>query len=124
MGIYMFGMGVDPIEQKYALILDDGKTGDITEVPKYIYGSTNNSSSFSTRFLQKGLYPAEKYTIGYNLNPRVSSMMHLSSLKFYVREQIFSLKHTIRIWPLIRNREWIFIELDIYDSKTITVGWI
>jgi len=117
--------GVDPIEQKYAINLKRWqKPGDITDVPKYIYGSTNNSSSFSTRFLQKGDYiRLRNITIGYNLNSRVAGMMHLSSLNFYVRgTNLFTKTYDKNLTIDPEQGVNSSSNLDIYYSKTITVG--
>ncbi len=79
--------GVDPTSNKTTLNLQRWqKPGDITNVPKYVYGSTNNSSSFSTRFLYKGDFiRLRNITLGYNLNTTLSSRLKLSSVHFYLR---------------------------------------
>jgi hypothetical protein len=117
--------GVDPIEQKYALNLRRWqKPGDITDVPKYVYGSTNNSSSFSTRFLQKGDYiRLRNLTFGYTLSTRVNSLLHITSLYFYVRgtnlwTKTYDKNLTIDPEQGVNSSS----NLDIYYSKTVTVG--
>jgi hypothetical protein len=62
------------------------KPGDITNVPRYEFGSTNNSNAFSTRFLFKGDYiRLRNLTLGYNLSNALTSRLGISGLRFYVR---------------------------------------
>lgn len=79
--------GADPTSNKYALNLQRWqKPGDITNVPKYVFGSTNNSSAFSTRFLNKGDFvKLRTLTIGYNAPSRFISRFGVSNLRLYVR---------------------------------------
>ena len=79
--------GIDPTSNKTALNLQRWqKPGDLTNVPKYVYGSTNNSSSFSTRFLYKGDFiRLRNITLGYNLSDNLSKRLRLSSVRVYVR---------------------------------------
>jgi TonB-linked SusC/RagA family outer membrane protein len=117
--------GVDPIEQKYAINLRRWqKPGDITDVPKYVNSSTNNSSSFSTRFLQKGDFiRLRNITLGYNLPGSVLSKAHLSSLSFYIRGT--------NLWTKTYDKNLTIdpeaginatSNLDVYLSKTVTIG--
>lgn len=117
--------GVDPIEQKYAINLKRWqKPGDITDVPKYVYGSTNNSSSFSTRFLQRGDYiRLRNITVGYSLNPKVASKLHLSSLNFYVRgTNLWTKTYDKNLTIDPENGVNSTSNLDIYYNKTMTIG--
>ncbi|HVG14239.1 MAG TPA: SusC/RagA family TonB-linked outer membrane protein, partial [Chitinophagaceae bacterium] len=117
--------GVDPIEQKYAINLRRWqKPGDITDVPKYVNGSTNNSSSFSTRFMQKGDFiRLRNVTVGYNMESKMLSRLHLNSLNFYVRGT--------NLWTKTYDKNLTIdpeaginasSNLDVYLSKSITVG--
>lgn len=117
--------GVDPIEQKYALNLKRWqKPGDITDVPKYVYGSTNNSSSFSTRFLQKGDYiRMRNITVGYNMDTKLANRLHFNSLNFYVRgtnlfTKTYDKNLTIDPEAGVNSTS----NLDVYFSKSVTVG--
>ncbi|TMI74451.1 MAG: SusC/RagA family TonB-linked outer membrane protein [Bacteroidetes bacterium] len=117
--------GIDPIEQKYALNLRRWqKPGDITDVPKYIYGSTNSSSSFSTRFLQKGDYiRLRNITLGYTVDGKVTSKLHLSNVNIYVRgtnlwTKTYDKNLTIDPEQGVNSSS----NLDIYYNKTITFG--
>jgi hypothetical protein len=117
--------GVDAIEQKYAINLKRWqKAGDITNVPKYVYGSTNGSSSFSTRFLQKGDYiRMRNLTIGYNMDAKLASRLHLGSLNFYVRgTNLFTKTYDKDLTIDPEQGVNSSSNLDIYYSKAITVG--
>jgi TonB-linked SusC/RagA family outer membrane protein len=117
--------GVDPLQEKYAINLQRWqKPGDITTVPKYVYGATNNSSSFSTRFLQKGDFMRlRNITIGYSLNSNILSKLHLSSLNFYIRgtnlwTKTYDKNLTIDPEQGVNAQS----NLDIYYTKSITAG--
>lgn len=78
---------VQPSFGKYQLDLQRWqKPGDITNVPKAVYGSTNFSTSGSTRMLYKGDYiRLRNLTVSYNMTPSLLKKVHLNSFKFYVR---------------------------------------
>ncbi|HYM94872.1 MAG TPA: TonB-dependent receptor [Chitinophagaceae bacterium] len=78
---------VSPTFGKYAKILARWqKPGDITNVPKLIYGSSNSSTSASTRFLYKGDFVRlRNITLTYTAPAAFVKELHLSSLRFYVR---------------------------------------
>ena len=62
------------------------KAGDITNVPKPVYGASNFSSSTSTRFLFKGDFiRLRNVSLGYTIPRALAQKMHLNSLKVYVR---------------------------------------
>jgi TonB-linked SusC/RagA family outer membrane protein len=123
--VFYLADGVNPTDQRYAINLKRWqKPGDITDVPKYVYGSANGSSSFSTRFLQKGDYiRMRNITLGYNLDSKVASRLHMNSLNFYVRgtnlwTKTYDKNLTIDPEQGVNSAS----NLDIYYSKTITVG--
>jgi len=80
---------------KYAYTLNRWqKPGDITDVPKLYYGTTNSgtgitnnaSVSTSTRFLYKGDYVRlRNIVISYTAGPALIKKLGISMLKFYVR---------------------------------------
>ncbi|MFI5133361.1 MAG: SusC/RagA family TonB-linked outer membrane protein [Chitinophagales bacterium] len=78
---------VNPSYGKYAINLTRWqKPGDITNVPKLVYGSTNFSNSVSTRFLFKGDFiRLRNLTISYTAPASFTKQLHVSSLRFYVR---------------------------------------
>src|SRR5205085_11393707 len=84
----------NPTYGKYALTLNRWqKPGDITNVPKLYYGSTNTttaqnsaSNATSTRFLYKGDYiRLRNLSLGYRFDKSIASRLHMSTLYFYVR---------------------------------------
>ncbi len=85
--IYYNADGVYPLSNKYASNLSRWqKPGDITDVPKYVIQSPNNSSDFSSRFLHKGDFiKLRNLTLGYNMAENLAGKLRLSSLRFYVR---------------------------------------
>jgi TonB-linked SusC/RagA family outer membrane protein len=78
--------GEYPNLNKYAINLQRWqKPGDITNVPKYEFGSTNNSNAFSTRFLYKGDFiRLRNLTVAYNLSNALVNKLKISGLRFYV----------------------------------------
>jgi TonB-linked SusC/RagA family outer membrane protein len=79
--------GAFPDLNKYAINLQRWqKPGDVTNVPKYEFGSTNNSNAFSTRFLNKGDFiRLRNVTVGYNLSNALVSKIGIAGLRVYVR---------------------------------------
>jgi TonB-linked SusC/RagA family outer membrane protein len=79
--------GAFPDLNKYAINLQRWqKPGDVTNVPKYEFGSTNNSNAFSTRFLYKGDFiRLRNVTVGYNLSNAIVSKIGIAGLRVYVR---------------------------------------
>ena len=63
------------------------KPGDITDVPKYVYGDATNAASLSDRLLYKGDYlRLRNIQLMYRLiNQKVLNKLHISALNFYVR---------------------------------------
>ena len=62
------------------------KPGDITDVPKYVAGTTNNSQAVSSRFLYKGDFvKLRDLTLGYRVPSEVISRLGLGSLYVYAR---------------------------------------
>jgi len=79
--------GAYPDLNKYALNLQRWqKPGDITNVPRYEFGSTNSSNDFSSRFLYKGDFiRLRNLTLGYNLGSTITNKLGISGLRIYVR---------------------------------------
>ncbi len=79
--------GASPLNNKYRKALDRWqKPGDVTDVPKYVYNSANNSSSLSTRFLYKGDFiRLRNLSLGYDLKREWISGLGLSKVNVYVR---------------------------------------
>lgn len=117
--------GVDGTQNKYAVNLKRWqKPGDITNIPKYMYGVQNNSSSFSTRFLYKGDFlRLRNITFSYRLPKNTLSNLRISSAMFYVRgfnmwTKTFDDNLTIDPENGVNSVD----NLNIPLSKTITAG--
>lgn len=116
---------VNPSYGKYSYNLKRWqKAGDITNVPKLVYGSTNKSTSASTRFLYKGDYiRLRNVTIGYNASPALVQKLHLATLNLYVRGT--------NLWTKIYDKNIPFdpeqninsqANLNFFINKAVTVG--
>ena len=116
---------VNPSYGKYSSNLNRWqKAGDITDVPKLVYGSTNKSNSASTRFLYKGDYiRLRNVSIGYTFDQTLLNKLHLSSLNVYVRGT--------NLWTKIYDKKIPFdpeqnissqSNLNFFINKTVTVG--
>ena len=117
--------GVDGTQNKYAVNLERWrKPGDITNVPKYVYGLQNNASSFSTRFLYKGDFiRLRNITLSYKLPKLITDKLRMTSGMFYVRgfnlwTKTFDDNLTIDPEAGVNSVE----NLTIPINKTITAG--
>ena len=62
------------------------KPGDITDVPKYVYGGAMNSNAESSRWYYKGDFiRLRDLTLSYDLPKKITDLAKLSSAHFYVR---------------------------------------
>lgn len=80
--------GSFPTRNKYAINLTRWqKPGDVTDVPKYVYGTGSNSATGSDRLLFKGDYlRLRNVQLMYRLGSRkVLDKLHLTAMSFYVR---------------------------------------
>ena len=60
------------------------KPGDITDVPRFVYGDNSGANSASTRYLMKGDYlKIKNITLGYTIPDRFSKAIHLSSVRIF-----------------------------------------
>jgi TonB-dependent starch-binding outer membrane protein SusC len=117
--------GAFPDLNKYAINLQRWqKPGDVTDVPKYEFGSTNNSNAFSTRFLYKGDFiKLRNLTVGYNLNNKLTSKLGIAGLRLYVRGT--------NIWTKTYDKNLTidpeqgvnsFSNLNVFYTKSLTAG--
>lgn len=69
------------------------KPGDVTDVPKAIWGNGTNSNGISSRFLEDVSYARiRNLTIGYNLPKEMMGRMKMKSLRIYAQaENLFTL---------------------------------
>lgn len=135
---------INPTYGKYSLDLQRWqKPGDITNVPKLYYGSTNvgavngqwiqnaSSASTSTRFLEKADYiRLRNVSVGYHLEKSIVTKLHLTSAYFYVRGTNLWTKtydKNLTIDPeqggsSSTNSNIGINNLNLFYSKIITVG--
>jgi TonB-linked SusC/RagA family outer membrane protein len=100
------------------------KPGDITNVPRYVYGGANASNSFSSRYLYAGDYARLRdVTLGYTIPATLSSKIKLTNVKLYVRGS--------NLWTWVKDENLPYdpetfinssTNLDIYIPKTFTAG--
>ncbi|NBA86972.1 SusC/RagA family TonB-linked outer membrane protein [Emticicia sp. CRIBPO] len=100
------------------------KPGDITNVPKYVYGGASASNSFSSRYLYEGDFiRLRDISLGYTIPSKWVSKAKLSNVKLYVRGS--------NIWTWVKDKNLPYdpetainssTNLDIYIPKTVTGG--
>jgi TonB-linked SusC/RagA family outer membrane protein len=100
------------------------KPGDITNVPKYVYGGASASNSLSSRYLYGGDYiRLRDISFGYTLPSNIVSKAKLSNVKIYVRGS--------NLWTWVKDKNLPYdpetyinssTNLDIYLPKTFTGG--
>ncbi|BAV08061.1 TonB-dependent receptor [Filimonas lacunae] len=124
-GTYFMGAAY-PTRGKYAANLNRWqKAGDITNVPKYVYGETNTTSG--ERALYKGDYIRLKNVqLGYRMNSSTNKMlerMHLTSVNLYVRGSNFWTKIYDKSIPFDPEQGVNGTNLQgLLLSKTMTIG--
>ena len=84
---YYFSDGYNPSYNKQARQLDRWqRPGDVTDVPRYVFGGNNASYLHSTRFLYKGDFiRLRSVTLSYDLPSKMISKMKATSAQFYLR---------------------------------------
>jgi len=124
-GGYYLGAGFGATFNKVERILDRWqKAGDVTDMPKYIYGGNNSFNSFSTFYLAKGDFiRLRNLQLGYDIPKTVLNRLKIGSLFFYVRGS------NIWTWVKDKNLGWdpeqgisSQTNLEVYIPKTMTVG--
>lgn len=122
---YYLGAGYGGSYNKVARVLDRWQeAGDVTDIPKYVYGGNNNFHSLSSFYLNKGDFiRLRNMQVGYTLPKSVISKLKMSSAFFYVRGT--------NIWTWVKDKNLMFdpeqgvtstSSLQVYIPKTITVG--
>ncbi|RYE19953.1 MAG: SusC/RagA family TonB-linked outer membrane protein, partial [Sphingobacteriaceae bacterium] len=86
-GSYYLGAGANATFNKVARILDRWQTpGQITDIPRYVYGGNKSAQSFSTFYLAKGDFVRlRNIQLGYTFPTTLLSKAKLSSLYLYAR---------------------------------------
>jgi TonB-dependent starch-binding outer membrane protein SusC len=123
-GFYM-GAGNQGTLNKSARILDRWqKAGDVTDVPKYIYGGNRSFQSASTFYLNKGDFiRLRNVQLGYLVPASILSRAKLSSALIYVRGT--------NLFTWVKDKNLSFdpeqgtssqSNLNVFIPKTISVG--
>lgn len=117
--------GPYPDLNKYAINLQRWqKPGDITNVPRYEFGSTNNSNAISSRFLNKGDFiRLRNLTVGYNLPAGIASKIKIAGLRVYLRgtnlwTKTYDDNLTIDPEQGVNSRS----DLNVFYVKSLTAG--
>ncbi len=116
-----FGGGFNKVER---VLNRWTKSGQITDIPKYVYGGNKNAQNFSSFYLVKGDYiRLRDITLGYDLSKKVSDKLHLSTLHIYVRGS--------NLWTWVADSHMPFdpeqgigsaTNLNVFIPKTVTAG--
>jgi len=124
-GGYYSGAGFGATFNKVARVYNRWTTaGQVTDMPKYVYGGNKNFQSSSTYFLQKGDYiRLREIQVGYNLPKIVLAKVGIASANFYVRGT--------NLWTWVKDKNLAFdpeqgttssSNLNVFIPKTVTVG--
>lgn len=124
-GGYYTGSGFGATFNKVVRVLDRWqKAGDVTDIPKYIYGGNKNFQSGSTFFLQQGDFVRlREIQLGYNLPKEILAKAGISSANFYVRGT--------NLFTWVKDKNLAFdpeqgtnsaSNLNVFIPKTVTVG--
>lgn len=100
------------------------KPGDVTNVPKIIYGGNKSSYNHSTRYLYKGDYiRLRDVQLSYVLPKSVISKIHVNNLSVYVRGTNLLTFGTDKRLPFDPEAGGSSISnADVFIPKTITAG--
>ncbi len=124
-GSYYVGAGFGATFNKVERILDRWqKPGQITDIPKYIYGGNKSFQSFSTFYLNKGDFiRLRNIQAGYDLPKSVLAKAKIASAFFYVRGT--------NVWTWVKDKNLPFdpeqgvasqTNLNVFIPKTVTFG--
>ena len=100
------------------------KPGDVTDVPKLVYGNSTNSFNHSTRYLYKGDYiRLRDVQLSYSLPKSAIRSLHFTNLSVYVRGTNLLTFDTDKRLPFDpeaggSNRN----NFDVFIPRTITAG--
>jgi TonB-linked SusC/RagA family outer membrane protein len=124
-GAYYLSSGANGTFNKVVRELDAWKKpGDVTDVPKYVYGGNKSANSFSTFYLAKGDYiRLRNIQLGYDIPKTVLNRLKISSASIYVRGT--------NLWTSVKDKNLSFdpeqgigsqTNLEVFIPKTITAG--
>jgi len=126
-GLYYTGAGFGATFNKVARVLDRWqKPGDVTDMPKYVYGGNNSFNSTSSFYIQQGDYiRLRNLQLAFNFPKAVLAKAHINSANFYVRGT--------NLWTWVKDKKLAFDpeqgtsninNLDVSIPKTVTVGLV
>ena len=79
------GQNLDQITTEYVYDNRWQKPGDITDVPKFVWGNNSSANSGSSRFLMKGDYlKIKNIQLGYRLPDSFLKKLKINSIRVYV----------------------------------------
>ena len=124
-GNYQLGAGFGQTFNKVARIFDRWqKPGDVTDLPRYIYGGNRNFQSPSTFWYNKGDFiRLRDLQVGYKLPKELISKVGISSANFYVRGT--------NLFTWVKDKEIPYdpeqgtaaaTNLNVFIPRTVTVG--
>ncbi|NOT91709.1 SusC/RagA family TonB-linked outer membrane protein [Ferruginibacter sp.] len=100
------------------------KAGDVTDIPKYVYGGNKLAQSFSTMYLYKGDYiRLRNLQVGYQFPKTILSKLKAESISLYVRGT--------NLFTWVKDKNLPFdpeqgiasqTNLEVFIPKTITAG--
>lgn len=124
-GAYYMGAGFGATFNKVARVLNRWqKPGDLTDVPKYVYGGNKSFQSFSTFYLNSGDFiRLRNLQVGYDIPKSILGRAKIANAMFYVRGS--------NLFTWVKDKNLPFdpeqgsasqTNLDVFIPKTITVG--
>jgi TonB-linked SusC/RagA family outer membrane protein len=124
-GGYYAGAGFGGAYNKAVRVLDRWtKPGDVTDIPKYIYGGNRNFNQVSSFYLNKGDYiRLRNVQLGYSIPANIASHAKLANAFVYVRGT--------NLFTWVKDDKLAFdpeqgsnsqSNLNVFIPKTITVG--
>ncbi|MDQ2721285.1 MAG: TonB-dependent receptor [Bacteroidota bacterium] len=100
------------------------KPGDITNVPKIIYGGNKNSNRQSTRYLYSGDYiRLRNVELGYAIPPSILKKANISNVNVYVRGTnlfTFGADKNLPVDPEVGAQS--ISDFQVFMPKTVSVG--
>jgi TonB-linked SusC/RagA family outer membrane protein len=124
-GGFYLGSGANGTFNKVVRQLDAWqKPGDVTDIPKYVYGGNKLAQSFSTFYLAKGDYiRLRNLQVRFDFPEEATRKLNLSSASFYVRGT--------NLWTWVKDKNLSFdpeqgigsqTNLEVFIPKSVTVG--
>ncbi|GEO11968.1 SusC/RagA family TonB-linked outer membrane protein [Segetibacter aerophilus] len=124
-GSFVIGAGANATFNKVARVLDRWKNpGDVTDMPKYIYGGNKSFQSFSSFYLNKGDFiRLRNLQVGYTLPKSLLASAHITNAFLYVRGT--------NLFTWVKDKNLGFdpeqgvssqTNLDVFIPKTLTIG--